>query len=123
MNRAALGILAAAAFVGSEPSLASGAELAQAAEVQVGVTLAYDPAYVRLAYPGGDVRADRGVCSDVVVRVFRGIGVDLQVEHRRVLSSASTSTCQARLDKPTKALTDAAVILDSRSATPNPDSA
>jgi uncharacterized protein YijF (DUF1287 family) len=60
--------------------LGAGLELARAAEAQVGVTLAYDPAYVRLAYPAGDVRADRGVCSDVVVRAFRRIGVDLQVE-------------------------------------------
>jgi uncharacterized protein len=59
---------------------ASGLELAKAAEAQVGVTTVYDPAYVRLAYPGGDLPADRGVCSDVVVRAFRGIGVDLQVE-------------------------------------------
>jgi uncharacterized protein len=80
MNRAAWCALAAAVLSGSDPSLASGLEIARAAEAQVGVTLAYDPTYVRLAYPGGDVPADRGVCSDVVVRAFRGIGVDLQVE-------------------------------------------
>ncbi|MGF1628436.1 MAG: DUF1287 domain-containing protein [Kiloniellaceae bacterium] len=38
----------------------------------------YDPAYVRLAYPGGDVAADRGVCADVIVRVYRAVGIDLQ---------------------------------------------
>ncbi|HEY0591413.1 MAG TPA: DUF1287 domain-containing protein, partial [Thermoanaerobaculia bacterium] len=32
------------------------------------------------AYPGGDVPPDRGVCSDVVIRAFRAIGVDLQAE-------------------------------------------
>lgn len=42
------------------------------------MTTRYDPAYVRLAYPGGDVPVDRGVCSDVVVRAFRQIGRDLQ---------------------------------------------
>jgi hypothetical protein len=43
------------------------------------VQVTYDPAYVRLAYPGGDVAPDRGVCADVVVRVFRSaLGVDLQ---------------------------------------------
>jgi len=51
---------------------------ARAAERQVGVTVHYDPAYVQLKYPGGDVPRDRGVCSDVVVRAFREIGVDLQ---------------------------------------------
>jgi uncharacterized protein len=38
----------------------------------------YDPSYLRLAYPGGDVPADRGVCSDVVVRAYRALGIDLQ---------------------------------------------
>jgi uncharacterized protein len=55
-------------------------DLARAAESQVGVTVSYDPSYVRLAYPGGDVPRDRGVCADVVVRAFRQIGVDLQVQ-------------------------------------------
>jgi uncharacterized protein YijF (DUF1287 family) len=45
----------------------------------VGVTRTYDPAYVSLKYPGGDIPIERGVCADVVVRAFREIGVDLQV--------------------------------------------
>lgn len=49
-----------------------------AARRQVGVTTSYDPAYVRLAYPGGDVPADRGVCTDVVIRALRAVGLDLQ---------------------------------------------
>ena len=56
-----------------------GIALALAAESQVGTTVVYDPSYRRLAYPGGDVPIDRGVCSDVVIRTFRAIGVDLQV--------------------------------------------
>ena len=56
------------------------ARLAAAAATQVGVTVVYDPAYVRLAYPGGDVPLERGVCADVIVRAFRRIGVDLQAE-------------------------------------------
>lgn len=53
--------------------------LIAAAEGQVGRTLIYDPAYVRLAYPGGDVGRERGVCSDVVIRAYRdGLGADLQ---------------------------------------------
>lgn len=55
------------------------ARIADAALAQVGVTTGYDPAYVKLRYPGGDVPRDRGVCSDVVVRAFRAVGVDLQV--------------------------------------------
>lgn len=53
-------------------------QLALAAVEQVGKTTKYDPAYVRLAYPGGDVPIDRGVCTDVVVRALRKVGVDLQ---------------------------------------------
>jgi uncharacterized protein len=47
---------------------------------QTRYTFSYDPAYVKLSYPGGDVPQDRGVCSDVVVRAFRKAGVDLQKE-------------------------------------------
>jgi uncharacterized protein len=49
-----------------------------AARTQVGVTVQYDPAYVRIAYPNGDVPLARGVCADVLVRAFRAAGVDLQ---------------------------------------------
>lgn len=38
----------------------------------------YDPAYVVLDYPGGDVPADTGVCTDVVIRTYRALGFDLQ---------------------------------------------
>lgn len=39
----------------------------------------YDPSYYKIKYPGGDVPADRGVCSDVVIRAYRVLGVDLQM--------------------------------------------
>lgn len=38
----------------------------------------YDGAYVRIPYPGGDVPADTGVCTDVIVRSYRALGHDLQ---------------------------------------------
>jgi uncharacterized protein YijF (DUF1287 family) len=40
----------------------------------------YDPAYVRIPYPGGDVPADTGVCTDEVIRSYRAVAVDLQKE-------------------------------------------
>jgi uncharacterized protein YijF (DUF1287 family) len=40
----------------------------------------YDPAYVRIPYPGGDVPADTGVCTDEVIRAYRELGIDLQKE-------------------------------------------
>lgn len=57
---------------------ASSLSLPQAAREQVGVTLGYDPAYRRLDYPGGDVDPATGVCTDVVIRAYRVLGVDLQ---------------------------------------------
>jgi uncharacterized protein YijF (DUF1287 family) len=58
-------------------------DLVTAARAQVGVTLIYDPSYQRIAYPMGDVPMVRGVCSDVVIRAFRAIGIDLQQELHR----------------------------------------
>jgi len=40
----------------------------------------YDPAYVRIPYPGGDVPPTTGVCTDEVIRAYRAVGVDLQKE-------------------------------------------
>jgi uncharacterized protein len=40
----------------------------------------YVPAYVRIAYPGGDVPADTGVCTDEIIRIYRAVGIDLQKE-------------------------------------------
>jgi uncharacterized protein len=38
----------------------------------------YDPAYFAIPYPNGDVPADKGVCTDVVIRTYRKLGIDLQ---------------------------------------------
>ena len=40
----------------------------------------YDPAYFRIDYPNGDVPENRGVCTDVIVRAYRKLGIDLQKE-------------------------------------------
>lgn len=40
----------------------------------------YDPAYFRIEYPNGDVPPNKGVCTDVVIRAYRKMGVDLQKE-------------------------------------------
>jgi uncharacterized protein YijF (DUF1287 family) len=40
--------------------------------------VAYDGSYRRIPYPGGDVPASVGVCTDLVIRVYRAAGVDLQ---------------------------------------------
>ncbi len=52
------------------------ARLAKAAKAEPQVR--YDPSYTKLAYPNGDAPAGHGVCTDVVVRAYKAMGVDLQ---------------------------------------------
>ncbi|NVK52081.1 MAG: DUF1287 domain-containing protein [Flavobacteriaceae bacterium] len=40
----------------------------------------YDPTYFSIPYPNGDVPKDKGVCTDVIIRAYRLLGVDLQKE-------------------------------------------
>lgn len=40
----------------------------------------YDPSYFSIDYPNGDVPSDKGVCTDVVIRAYRKMGIDLQKE-------------------------------------------
>lgn len=80
-----LAILLLAAF---DAHADSASDLVRAARAQVGVTVRYDPAYRTIGYPNGDVPLDRGVCTDVVVRAYRGIGIDLQARvHEDMLAA------------------------------------
>jgi len=57
----------------------------------------YDPAYVRIPYPNGDVPADTGVCTDEIIRIYRAVGIDLQKEvHEDMEANFSTYPNQAR---------------------------
>ncbi|TNE71997.1 DUF1287 domain-containing protein [bacterium] len=38
----------------------------------------YDPTYFSIPYPNGDVPKDKGVCTDVIIRAYRKLGIDLQ---------------------------------------------
>lgn len=38
----------------------------------------YDPTYFSIPYPNGDVPANKGVCTDVVIRAYRKMNIDLQ---------------------------------------------
>lgn len=40
----------------------------------------YDPSYFAIEYPNGDVPAGKGVCTDVIIRAYRKVGIDLQKE-------------------------------------------
>ena len=52
------------------------AKIVKAAHAQEGDV--YDPSYQSIKYPGGDVAAGRGACTDVVIRALRGADIDLQ---------------------------------------------
>jgi len=56
------------------------ARLADSAYTLTKQRVIYDPSYVKLDYPNGDVPADRGVCTDVIIRAYRKMGIDLQKE-------------------------------------------
>ncbi|MFM9851430.1 MAG: DUF1287 domain-containing protein [Sphingomonadaceae bacterium] len=75
-------LVGGAALIIARPALGqpnAAGKLIAAARRQIGVTLTYDPAYTRLAFPGGDVARSKGVCTDVVIRAYRdAFGLDLQ---------------------------------------------
>jgi len=63
-------------------------ELVQAAINRTGHNVKYDGAYYSIDYPGGDVPANIGVCTDVLIRSYRRLGVDLQKEvHEDILAN------------------------------------
>ena len=82
MHRRSFLIALGAAPFASLPAFAEArdwaAEIAVAAVAQTKTRVVYDPAYVVIPYPNGDVPADRGVCADVIVRALRAVGADLQ---------------------------------------------
>ena len=55
-------------------------QLADSALTLTKQKVVYDPRYFKLDYPNGDVPSDRGVCTDVVIRAYRKLGIDLQKE-------------------------------------------
>ena len=87
MKRLLLGIVVASCCF-SAPSHADGQQsrqdflrrLVRAATERTNHNVRYDPAYVRIPYPGGDVPSDTGVCTDEVIRSYRALGIDLQKE-------------------------------------------
>jgi uncharacterized protein len=63
----------------------------------------YDPAYFSIGYPNGDVPANKGVCTDVVIRAYRKLGIDLQKEvHEDMRANFSLYPKKWGLKKPDK---------------------
>jgi uncharacterized protein YijF (DUF1287 family) len=76
-------------------------QVVQGAMEQPDQTFYYDPAYVKIEYPGGDVPLERGVCTDVVIRAFRKAGTDLQKQvHEDMKSSFGKYPTKWGLSKP-----------------------
>ena len=56
------------------------ARLAATAFEQTKLSVSYVPDYVKIKYPNGDVPSTTGVCTDLVIRAYRELGIDLQKE-------------------------------------------
>ena len=52
--------------------------LSEAAITLTKTAVKYDGRYLSIKYPNGDVPANKGVCTDVVIRAYRKLGIDLQ---------------------------------------------
>jgi uncharacterized protein YijF (DUF1287 family) len=55
-------------------------KLSQAAIERTKHIVRYDGSYRKISYPTGDVPANLGVCTDVIIRSYRKLGIDLQKE-------------------------------------------
>ena len=55
-------------------------QISACAQELIDDTIVYDPAYFSIKYPNGDVPEGKGVCTDVVIRTYRKMGIDLQKE-------------------------------------------
>lgn len=60
------------------PTEGKAAQLVASARQQTRHWVQYDAKYTPIPYPNGDVTADHGVCADVIIRAYRGMGIDLQ---------------------------------------------
>ena len=66
----------------------TGSAIAQAAKKIEDSSVRYIPDYVKLSYPMGDVPKKTGVCTDVVIRTYRGVGIDLQqLDHEDIIAN------------------------------------
>ena len=62
----------------ADTTLSYGKRVGGAAQSIINSSIRYDPAYRQIPYPNGDVPPNTGVCTDVVIRTYRVLGVDLQ---------------------------------------------
>ncbi len=84
----AVGFLLAVTPLATGASTEFAKDLTAAAIAQTARAVRYDGSYRPIPYPGGDVPADLGVCTDVVIRAYRLVGVDLQQRVHEDMKSA-----------------------------------
>ena len=66
---------------GSKVAFKSFEEKVSAAAISiVDASIAYDPTYFSIQYPNGDIAKNKGVCTDVIIRTYRKLDIDLQKE-------------------------------------------
>jgi len=61
--------------------------LSEAAIELTAQDVVYDPSYFSIAYPNGDIPSNKGVCTDVVIRAYRNLDIDLQKEVHEDMSA------------------------------------
>ena len=116
MLRQGFAVALAAAFLASGPGLSAkepakgaaepassnaafGVNLVWAARWQTWIPVIYNPSYSQIPYPNGDVAWYYGVCTDVLVRAYRWLGVDLQMEVKRAgVGSGDTNIDHRRVE-------------------------
>ena len=81
------------------PAKNFGAALAAVARRQTSHFVFYNSAYMKIGYPMGNMPAYFGVCTDVVVRAYRALGIDLQVQvHKSGAGSGDTNIDHRRVE-------------------------
>jgi uncharacterized protein YijF (DUF1287 family) len=65
-------------------------KLSNAALSIIDSSIEYDPSYFSIEYPNGDIPKNKGVCTDVIIRSYRILGIDLQKEiHEDMIANFS----------------------------------
>ena len=70
-----------------DPNVSFGYALSNAAIERTRHNVRYDGKYLKIGYPWGDVPKSIGVCTDVVIRAYRKLGIDLQQEVHKDISA------------------------------------
>jgi uncharacterized protein YijF (DUF1287 family) len=106
MKRYAFVFILLLSILGSIQAYPQSAFLKQLADSSALLTkdkVRYDPSYFQITYPMGDVPANRGVCTDVVIRAYRKMGVDLQeLVHKDMAANFDLYPKNWKLTKPDK---------------------